>query len=262
MEETFDDVSVGGASTRMLRRRLNDSERANYGDATGREVWLYDIEGYLCTATVADLWRVREEWAEPDDDGNTNEANRELVTASLLPTEGDCSGALYATPASRARGNAVFFAEVKAPEASLSARALEAFVGLAEYTQIQDDYGRGEWQPDAGGAAIPGRGAWTAHSDSGSSVTQFTDGSGRTLVRVAAWAGVGCGDFRADLWAVWERTPSGLALRAVSQGEVGAAFLLERGGRLSFGSESQLNTASGNHWAVSFTPLEPWSCPC
>lgn len=260
-EAVFEDVSVGAASTRVSRRRLNDAELVEFANATGREYFLYDGDGYVCTATAADVWRVREEWAEPEDEdsGDAPAPSRELVAASLLPTEGDCGGALYATPA---QGVQAFFVEVKEPVAPLSASAMKAFVGLGEYSEIQDDFARGTWQADAGEPVAERHGAWTDYSDSGSSVTQYTDETGRTLVRVAAWAGVGCGDFRADLWAVWERTRSGLSLRAVSQNGAGAAFFLERDGRLSYGTESQLHAASGNHWSQSFAPLEPWSCPC
>ncbi len=260
-EEAFEDVSVGGDSTRVLRRRVDAAELAAYADATGREYWLYDSAGWVCTATAADVWRVREEWGEPEDEelGDIVAPSRELVTVSLLPTEGECSGASFAAPAGGAQ---TLFAEVKAAAAPLSVRAMAAFLALPEYGEIQTDYLSGDWQPDVGGTPSAPRGHWTEYTDSGSSVTQYSDDSGRSLVRVAAWAGVGCGDFRGDLWAVWEQTPAGLSLRAVSQNGAGAAFFLERDGRLSYGTESQLHAASGNHWSQSFAPLEPWSCPC
>ncbi len=261
-EGEFDDVTTADSSTRMLRRRLSDSERTSYADVVGRDVWMYDAAGYVCTATLADLWRVREEWAEPQeedlDDGGG--PSREMVAAKILPLEGDCSGATYASPA---QGKVVFFSEVAEPSAQLSTAALAAFAKLPEHEEIQKEYESDDWRlvPVEGVSTAP-QGSWTEYVDSGSSITQYTDASGRALVRVAAWAGVGCGDFRGDLWAIWEQTPTGLSLRAVSRGEDGAAFVFERDGRLSYASESQLNVASGNHWMQGFSMLEPWSCPC
>ena len=259
----FEDVTTADSPTRMLRRRLGESERAVHSDVVGRDMWLYDATGYVCTATLADLWRVREEWAEPHDGGDVEMTgpSREMVAAKVLPLQGDCSGAIYASPA---QGKAAFFSEMAEPSAQLSAAAMVAFTKLPEHGEIQKEYESDDWrsEPAQGSSVSAARGSWTAHMDSGSHVTQYSDESGRVLVRVAAWAGIGCGDFRGDLWAVWEQTPTGLSLRAASRGEDGASFIFERDGRLSYGSESQLNVAAGNHWMQSFSVLEPWSCPC
>ncbi len=262
-EGDFDDVTTADSPTRMLRRRLTDAERMSYTDVAGRDVWMYDATGYVCTATLADLWRVREEWAEPHDSGDVEMTgpSREMVAAKVLPLQGDCSGATYASPA---QGKAAFFSEVAEPSAQLSASALAAFTKLPEHGEIQKEYESDEWRPQPleGSIAPAVRGSWTDYLDSGSHVTQYTDESGRMLVRVAAWAGVGCGDFRGDLWAIWEQTPTGLSLRAVGRTEESASFIFERDGRLSYGSESQVNVAAGNHWMQGYSVLEPWSCPC
>ncbi|MEZ4222402.1 MAG: hypothetical protein R3B13_15800 [Polyangiaceae bacterium] len=255
-EGDFEDVTTAGHSVRTLRRRLTDREHEEHGAALGRELWLFDAHQRVCTVTLSDLWRVREEWAEPLEDDGLDAPSREMTAASFIVTEGDCSGALVAGPA---QDSTRVFARVGGVDQAESVAIWEAFRALPEYREIQESFAAGDWDGEPK-RSLPA--SWLDYEDGYREISRFATEDGQELVRAWAIAGPGCGGFDGRLFAIWERGKDGLVLRAVGHHEDEPALIVDRDGRLSFSSESSLLVANGQHWQPAFSVLEPWVCPC
>lgn len=176
-------------------------------------------------AIAGELWRMTED--------NDPHAEHPLV-AALRAVSGDCDGAVAATldPASAP------VATPKPASDALASRALRAFRALPEHARVDTDY-RTQWVEEvraleratyeraAGAVGLGGEldeldetregdrprapklsTTWDTHAEASPKVQQLVVG-GATLVWVSASVGEGCGDFAAQLSALFRQSADG-----------------------------------------------------
>lgn len=258
-----EDVSLPKSDMLTKRRRLADAQLTSEAlSSLNQYVALHDSSGRVCRALLGDAWLVEriatESWGEGEDLEYREGPARTVVAADLLGVEGDCTGATFAM-----REDALGAHFVSLPAGTLSrsvkARALTAFTTLPLYERTQRRFEERDWLEESEPKPT---GAWQDYNGT-ADVTRFHHAaSGRSLIRVAASAGAGCGDFYGGLWAVWEETAAGLELRAVHEGERAATEIVERDGRLAFVDSGVVAFADGAQLQEVDVTSEVWHCPC
>ncbi len=245
---------------KRIDERLLDDERRAW---IGQKVVLHTEEGGTCHATVAEPWLVdRRERVDvdPEEPSPTpfaeTDAPVQTMIAAALVADSDCGTPRYATPA---LFGSVVFSPVEPSEVgvSVTSDAMAALRGLPEYQAIQLDYEHGDWRGDD----APKTANFEQHDGFGARVTLYREPGGRTLAVASVWAGLGCGDFDANLTAAFETTERGLVLRTVQLDAAEAPLLLvEHGGRLALLGEERASIPTAGHDLDMTPPI--FSCPC
>lgn len=204
----------------VARRAVNTKTKdlpAELVAAQGRRVTLFKAGSVVCEAKIVGLsilalvephFGLRGEWEGAGEEGKTPLTDPEIadeawelagtegrfVVADLEPAPGaSCEGATWARDP-MAAPEAVARASV--PSASLHRRALAAFRALPAYGELQRSYRDSDPQT---------KGAWEEAADIDLNVSEMKLGAGAgTWVWVSAHTTGGCGDFYAQLSALFE----------------------------------------------------------
>ena len=222
----------------------------------------------LAPETIArELWRQ----TEPSDRTAGEPADHPLV-AALRPVSGDCDGAVAATTAGDA---SPALSTPTRPSDARESQALRAFRALPQHARVGVDY-ETSWLEEVraierdraanpvalGGEhpAAPKLGVtWDTHGEATPTVRELVVG-GETLVWVSASVGEGCGDFSAQLSAVFRRSARGeLSVVRVFESfasELGAVAPRDGGYALYF-EDARADTSSRD-----ITSLAPRSFGC
>lgn len=214
----------------------------------------------------------RELWGQTDAGEPAHDAADHPLVAALRPVSGDCDGAVAASDASPDQAGALSAPE--RPSDALESRALRAFRALPQHVRVGVDYqtqwleevraieraseselGLGGERPEAPKLRL----TWDTHAEATPTVRQVVVG-GETLVWVSATVGEGCGDFSAQLSALFRRSDDGeLAVVRVFDGfaaDLGAVASRPRGYALFF-PDAHAETATPD-----VTSLAPRSFGC
>jgi hypothetical protein len=269
-------VGEGGAVCEAVLGEISLLERV-YPDGEDYARWsgtALDDRGRarprLASETIAlELWRSTD--ADPS-------AEHPLV-AAVRAVSGDCDGAV----AARVDDAAALSATERASDA-LESRALRAFRALPEHTRVGVDY-ETRWLDEVraleGATARPGELAlggeradaptrsatWDTHAEASPSVRTIVVG-GETLVWVSASVGEGCGDFSAQLSALFRRSEDGeLTVVRVFDGfaaELGAVGARAAGSRSARGYSLYFPEATAETVDGEVTSLAPrtFGCGC
>lgn len=123
--------------------------------------------------------------------------DRSLLVAPVLRVSGDCRRAQWAS-----RDQPDF-----ATPTAADAEVLEAFRSLEDYAWLAEAWGEASEYDDD-----PSATRWDARSGGAYRRAFDLTTAGRRYVLVTAQAHAGCGDFTGTLWALFERTASGVSL--------------------------------------------------
>lgn len=221
-------------------------------------------------AIARELWRQ----TEPEEQTDGEPADHPLV-AALRPVSGDCDGAVAASTTSDARPT---LSTPERPSDALESQALRAFRALPQHARVEVDY-ETSWLEEVralerdsaaarrGEVALGGErpeapklhATWDTHAEARPTVRQVVLG-GETLVWVSATVGEGCGDFSAQLSALFRRSDDG-ALSVVRVFDAFASDLgavaPRAGGYSLFFEDAHADTA-----ATDVTSLAPRSFGC
>ncbi|HRH00601.1 MAG TPA: hypothetical protein PLR99_30360, partial [Polyangiaceae bacterium] len=214
----------------------------------------------------------RELWRQTDADGT---AQDHPLVAALRPVSGDCDGAVAASTTSDARPT---LSTPERPSDALESQALRAFRALPQHARVEVDY-ETSWLEEVralerysaaarrGEIALGGErpeapklhATWDTHAEARPTVRQVVLG-GETLVWVSATVGEGCGDFSAQLSALFRRSDDG----ALSVVRVFDAFASELGavGPRAGGYALFFEDARADTSAPDVTSLAPRSFGC
>jgi hypothetical protein len=218
----------------------------------------------------------RELWRQAGGDERTGgEAADHPLVAALRPVSGDCDGAVAASTTSDARPT---LSTPERPSDALESQALRAFRALPQHARVEVDYEtswleevralereseaarRGELALGGERAEAPKlRATWDTHGEARPTVRQVVLG-GETLVWVSAAVGEGCGDFSAQLSALFRRSDDGaLSVVRVLDGFASdlGAIAPRAGGYSLFFEDVHADTA-----ATDVTSLAPRSFGC
>ena len=252
----------------------------------GRVVVVYGEQGPLCKATIGELAVVSRFWphfgmAQTWDGEFTGEpamgdqdvaeeiwgmGPKELWGRLGVVGRGDCTGATWARDATLPEAR--MYAPAPQVAASMQPTVQAAFRKLSGYREIQQEFEKDvEHHAEARW--------WDQYDGSGPvQVVAFTDAAaGRTLVAARATAGMGCGMFWGQFWAVWElRSSDGgprLALLTDERipGEVlflpSSVFDLEGDGRPELIDSTTLVQPVGTtHTPTINSEMPSYDCPC
>jgi hypothetical protein len=228
-EASSDRSTVGRRSEAdVLARRVSLAQLpADYANASGRRVRLFDANGERCEATlgapvltqrmVPGSIRSHGDMDGTDDVTTESPAERTwklgvgiVLTAEAVPVEGSCEGATWARSASLGD---VEIASAEKADPKLAAQALSFARTLPLYAEIQERYAHDVEGPR------PAR--WEDHDSADNTVRVMTSPTG-TFVWVSIRAGEGCGSFQGQMGTLLEATTSATGrrtFRAVSAGE-------------------------------------------
>jgi hypothetical protein len=246
----------------------------------GRKVALYGPQGKVCEGAVTGLALLAEavphfgvvqgwngEQGEPKltDDQTAEEiwrlaADRGRRLVGLLDVDaGRCAGARFGRDAARS-APAVYRANPA--DGPLGATALAAFRALPAYQsvakQFRADGKAGDWETYSGGKPTI--------------ITYVHPDAGTRYVLLHAEAGSGCGDFRGELWAIWQVTgplakPTLVLLSGAERPGEGfvpaVAVDLDGDGQPELVSPHRLLRREGKGYRTAVN-LEPpfFDCPC
>ena len=250
----------------------------------GRVVVLYGDFGPVCKATVGELavvsrfwphFGMAQEWSGEftgqvmGDQDIAEEiwgmGPKQLWGRLGVVGRGDCDGARWARDATLPEVR--MFSPNPQVASSVRPTVEAAFRKLRGYREIQqefeetvEDHASRRWDQYDGPGEVD--------------VVAFTDdGAGRTLVAAQAQAGVGCGMFWGQFWAVWElqSTPSGHLLTLLTDERVpgdvlfqpDAVFDLEADGKPELMNPTTLvQPVGGTHKATLNNEMPSYDCPC
>lgn len=184
---------------------------------------LYSLKGKACQARVTGLvllarvtphFGTRQYWEEKKEDRRAfndqvaregwalteGQTGGQVLAGILSPVEGDCQGAVLARAASAPE---LELAAAKDAGPELRAMAMAAFRKLPAHAKLQKEFT--DTLKDAGGP-------WDAFEGAKPRVVIMRHaGSNKSVVTVSARAGVGCGEFEAELWGAWQLEGEGKA---------------------------------------------------
>lgn len=201
----------------IVVRREIDLSRVSplYGSWLGQKFQLYTKDTPICEATVKGFALVGRAYPDEileaklkDFDGTekslaalskkawefTGKEGQRFLTAELAPTQGRCTGAVWARDVTLPVPRMAHAVPAGGP---LKEAALAAFRSLPAYLAIQEEY---NMSPDA----EPGI-SWEEFEGIDPTVLAFQEpNTGALLLSVSASAGYSCGFFEGSLWAVWQ----------------------------------------------------------
>lgn len=182
----------------------------------GKPLQLYGLRGKVCKARITGfvlLGRItphfgtRQQWEIKDRDPRMQDAQvaneawaltsgqpgGRVLAGTLGPVSGDCKGALLARPASATE---LEVAAAKDADQALRTLALAAFRKLPAHATLQKEFA----------ATVKGaKGPWDTYLGATPRVVVMRHKKvNKILVAVTAQAGVGCGEFEAELWGAWQ----------------------------------------------------------
>jgi hypothetical protein len=187
-------------------------------------------------------------------------SGREVLAAPVVVDDGSCADALFASPASSRV--VPMFRAVADVDPSIAREARAAFADMAAFQSLQveyEDYLRTE-PGEHDGPTWPEYGG-----DDSTLVSLLRADDGRELVAIGAHGEEYCGGWSGSLFALFERTPSGLAL--IDSGPIDARPLMVLDGETPtyVGGERwrRVGDVDESGWPVWHDVSSPWlGCNC
>lgn len=249
----------------------------------GRVVVAYSDFGPVCKATIGELavvsrfwphFGMAQEWSgqftgEVLGDHDVAEeiwgmGPKELWGRLGVVGRGDCSDARWARDASLPEARV--WSPAMQVATSMQPTVESAFRKLAGYREIQQEFEKSvEHHADARW--------WDQYDGPGPvQVMAFSDpAAGRTLVAARATAGIGCGQFWGEFWAVWEVTAGGGGLTLLTDPRTPgeglflptSVFDLEADGKPELLDEQTLVQPVDGTWQPTLRDrMQSYDCPC